>query len=69
MVADIAMPQDPLKSSDRPSPCSQPTAQAVPQVVKTEVLPFRKNDTGAGRRRPQMILYRMSTLEWAASHP
>jgi hypothetical protein len=28
----------------------------VPQVVKTEALTFRKDDLGAGCRRPQMIL-------------
>jgi hypothetical protein len=47
----------PEPSSDRPSPfVHEPSAQAVPQVVKTGALSLCKYDAGAHCRRPQMIL-------------
>ena len=56
--ADVTMPQHALnRLRINLRLVHKPGAQAMTQVVKTEALPFRKNDPGALRRQPQMILY------------
>jgi len=56
--ADVAMPQHTLDRLRIDLPLvHEPGAQAVPQVVKTEALPFGKHARGAYCRLPKMVLH------------